>query len=314
MVWSEQHYVRHMLPIFNALPDHLRGVVHPQSPPGMAVRPPMGRIAMVAGWQDVNPLRGQCPMIYVEHGAGQSYIDNAADAAYSGSGGRRHTGVIGFICPNETVASRWTSAPTVAVGCPKMDRYVGIETPTIPTITFAWHWDGSVAPEAKSAWPHYAERMDEVISLYTAMGFRVFVHEHPKWRGKMEDTWAERFHIPPFWTDDEVFKYSSILMVDNSSLAYEFASLGRPVVNLNAPWYRREVHHGLRFWEHVPGIQVEGIDGLLGLNPWDLLGDTPLGRLSAGLAEDAVKVTYAFTDGSSAQRAAQWITDLVAEV
>lgn len=314
VVWSEDHYLRHMLPIFEALPDHLRGNVLWKMNPGEATRPPMGRIAMVAGWQDVNPLRGQCPMIYVEHGAGQTYADNAADAAYSGSGGRRHTGVIGFICPSESVAERWTSAPAVAVGCAKMDKYQNIPAPTLPTITFAWHWNGSAAPEALSAWPHYADKMDEIIGLYTAMGFRVMVHEHPKWRTKMEDIWAERFNIPAWYTDDEVFCHSSILMVDNSSLAFEFASLGRPVVSLNAPWYRRDVEHGLRFWSHVPGIQVEGPEGLLALNPWELLDLTPLARLSTGLAREAVQHAYAFTDGSSAQRAAQWITDLVAEV
>lgn len=315
VVSSEVHYLSHLLPIFEALPDHLRGNVLPMAPPGMATRPPMGRIAMVAGWQDVAPLRGQCPMVYVEHGAGQTYVDAAHDPSYSGSGGRRHQGVIGFIAPSETVAARWTTAPSVAVGCPKMDKWINAPSVRSASICFAWHWNGSASPEARSAFLQYGPRLHEIIAHYKSMGFRVFGHEHPKWRGAMNRMW-EGYDVEILYTDEEVFTHASILMVDNSSLAYEFALLGRPVVSLNAPWYRRDVEHGLRFWEYVPGIQVEGPDDLLALNPWDLLHETPLQRLSSRLARDAVQYVYAAppNGATSSEYAAQWITDLVAEV
>lgn len=315
VVSSESHYQSHLLPIFEALPDHLRGNVLPMAPPGEATRPPMGRIAMVAGWQDVNPLRGQCPMIYVEHGAGQVYVDALHDPSYSGSGGRRHSGVIGFIAPSETVAERWTSAPSVAVGCPKMDKWLNAPMPEKPSICFAWHWNGSTAPEARSAYLHYGPQLHEIINLYKSMGFRVFGHEHPKWRGAMNRMW-EDYDVEILYTDEEVFAQASILMVDNSSLAYEFALIGRPVVSLNAPWYRRDVEHGLRFWEYVPGIQVEGPERLLSLNPWDLLHDTRLAGVCKEGGRLAADYAYAKPPAgmTSSQCAAQWITDLVGEV
>lgn len=318
MVASETHYQDHMLPIFEALPDHLRGNVLPLARPGEATRPPMGRIAMVAGWQDVSPLRGQCPMIYVEHGAGQTYSDRPFDPSYSASGGQRHQGVVGFISPNEEVASRWTTAPSIAVGCPKMDQWVQRpykQPGDSPAICFAFHWDCRLSPESRSAWEWYAPHMVDIVAWYRSVGFRVFVHEHPKWRGELIRQWAELLpDVPVLYTDREVFEQADILMMDNSSLMYEFALISRPVVALNAPWYRRDVEHGLRFWRWVPGIEVNDHRDLLALNPWDLIHETPLRGVAQVLGSAARARVYAWGDGSSSARAAQFIVDLLSEV
>ena len=315
MVWSERHYRDHMQPIFDALPEFLRGNVLTRAEPGCAVRPPMGRVALVAGYQDVNPLRSQCPMIYVEHGAGQTYADASHDPAYSGSGGYLHTGVIGFISPNELVAQRWKSAPAVAVGCPKMDQWRNTPAPTEPAICFTWHWEGTIVPETRSAFAHYEAHLAEIVAHYRLMGFRVYGHEHPKWRGVINRVW-EQHGVEVLHSDVEVFTKASILMVDNSSLAYEFASLGRPVVSLNAPWYRRDVEHGQRFWQYVPGIEINFPEELMSLNPWDLIHDTTIGKLGKFLGQQATDFTYAKPGNgqTSSEFAAQWITDLLAEV
>lgn len=314
VVYSEPHYARHLLPIWVALPDSIRGNVHEPYPAGGAQRPPMGRWALVAGWQDVSPLRGRCNMIYVEHGAGQTYADRPYDPSYSGSQGQRHRGVRGYIAPSHTVAERW-SQPAVAVGCPKMDRWIkqgefGPDDP--PSVCFAWHWDCRLVPEARTAWPHYEPMFAQVVEAFRDQGFNVFGHEHPRWRGKMADTLA-RYDVPILATEDDVFSIADILIVDNSSLAYEFALLGRPVVNLNAPWYRRDIEHGLRFWSHPPGIMIDDPNELVRLNLHDLIYPTELRAESERLRAAAIEHVYAVRDGTSSEKAAAFIASILAD-
>lgn len=313
---SEPHYLAHMIPIWCELPASLQGTVHPPYDIPIS-KPPFGRIAMVAGWQDVRPLRGRCNMIYVEHGAGQTYTDRPYDPSYSGSAGDRHDGVMGYICPSDVVAARWKRAPSVAVGCPKMDRYIGAVKPFDmegePVVCFAWHWDCTLVPETRSVWPHYEHHFGRIVEQFRSQGFRVVGHEHPKWRGRMAETLMS-FGVEILATDDEVFKTAHILIVDNSSLAYEFASLGKPVLLLNAPWYRRDVQHGLRFWSHPPGLEFDEPQELLDFNLWNCFYDTPERELGEHLRIDASNYAYKFVDGQSAKRAADWITDLVSRV
>lgn len=314
VIASERQYQDHMLPIWAALPLSLQGTVRPVEPQPVS-RPPLGRIAMVAGWQDVQPLRGTCRMIYVEHGAGQTYKDAHHDPSYSASEGARHQGVIGYVCPSETVAARWKNAPAIAVGSPKMDEWVRFVKPPSekPTVCFAWHWDATVAPEAKTAWPHYQRLFPRIVERFRDQGFDVAGHSHPKWRGKLDPVLSAA-GVDVFGSDREVFAHADILIVDNSSLAFEVASLGRPVLNLNAPWYRRDIEHGLRFWSHPPGLEFNEPEELLDFNLWDCLHETPARLIGEFRRKAAVEHAYAFTDGSSAQRAAAWITELVSSV
>jgi hypothetical protein len=306
LVASQPHYRDHMLPIFEALPEHLQGRIHPVHTP--VNRPIAGHLAMVAGYVDVRALSGRARMIFVEHGAGQSYGgDEKAgwQPAYSGSGGRFHRGVIGFICPSETVASRWMSAPAVAVGCPKMDRFW--KPVTERSVCIAWHWNARICPESRTALPHYQDRLPEIVSAFRDQGFTVYAHHHPRWGTMLDKLYAKAGFDEILPSDTDVFDRAAMLVMDNSSLMYEFASLDRPVVVLNAPWYRRNIDHGLRFWSHVPGMQIDTPEDLISLDLNSVL-DHDLHRLAR---HDAVEHTYAFTDGSSSTRAAGWITQLV---
>jgi CDP-glycerol glycerophosphotransferase (TagB/SpsB family) len=90
------------------------------------------------------------------------------------------------------------------------------------------------------------------------------------------------------------------MVADATSAMYEFASLDRPVVTCNAPQYRRDVNFGTRFWEHIPGIQID--------EPEELLDGVRLAIYDAPelqeLRRSAVNAVYTYMDGKCAQRAA----------
>lgn len=307
VVASLPHYLDHMLPIWECLPADMRGEIHPLRFP---VHPPRrNRIALVAGWQDVQALRPHHRMIYVEHGAGQAYAGDpktAGQPGYSASGGWRHGGVEAFICPNEQVAARWKTAPAVAVGCPKMDAYTGMTPIDKDAICFAWHWDSRIAPEARSAFDYYEPWLADIVTLYKLQGFTVYGHAHPRWEGALDRKLANA-GMTVLATDREVFLNASMLFVDNSSLGMEFMSLGRPVLWLNAPWYRRDVHHGGRFWTWTEDvITIDDPQVLLNTNLWDIVYHHDEVVAAQRRHVDA---TYTYTDGTSGQRAADFIAE-----
>lgn len=295
-----------MLPIWEQLPDDMKGDIrelkYPVDPPARH------RIALVAGWQDVQTLRPRHRMIYVEHGAGQAYTGDEKSAmqpGYSASGGFRHAGVELFICPSQAVASRWRTAPAHAVGCPKLDKYVNAPAITDRTVCFAWHWDAIISPEAKTALPHYRSSLTAIVDHLEEHGVTVYGHGHPRWEGAIDSLLAEcGMTVLP--TEQEVFAKASALFVDNSSIGMEFMALRRPVVWLNAPWYRRTVNHGGRFWDWTSGVPT--ID-----NPVDFftmnIDNLFNGTYPTAEAAKSVEATYGHVDGNASKRAA----DLIAQ-
>lgn len=296
---SYPHYLAHLEPIWRALPDELRGSLFTGSIP---TRSP--NACLVAGWKDARMVGQYRSIIYVEHGAGQTYQGdpNPAIARHpSYSGNDRIPGVIGYICPSHEVARRWTNAPAVAVGCPKMDRYHGIDPSDPSSVCFTFHWPGTLCPENGSAWEHYRPRLRDIVEDLNALNITVYGHSHPRWEGFLD------YHLygagmTILSSDDDVFRTAGTLVADNTSLTPEFASMGSNVILLNAPWYRRDVEHGGRFWEWEKF--VGSVD-----SPEELLGwSAPVGvHRSLALADHV----YAHNDGHASQRAADAIVGWV---
>lgn len=310
LVASLPHYFSHLQPIWDKLPGEVKGDVRINDAAAQA--PPRNRVCLVASWQDMQPLRGLTKFIYVEHGSGQQYggdPKSAHWAGYSASGGERHQGCIGYICPSDAVAARWTRAPAVAVGCPALDPWHVNADRALDaepgTVGFVFHWPCLVAPEANTAFWHYAPVLREVVENLNAQGWRCFGTGHPKWEGSLDGP----LRNAGFAVNPTSSLLCEVLIVDNSSVAFEGASLGRHIVNLNAPAYRRDVHHGLRFWDHVPGIQIDEPEQLLAL---DLRRDVLDNPESARLRDSAAEHAYKYRDGSSAQRAADAIMAWIA--
>lgn len=260
-VASRIHYAHHLAPVWDALPEAVRGVaatIPPLTLPGWrkVSHPrllPDGP-ALVASWRDLNAVRGR-RAVYMEHGAGQTYTPRPN---YAGHPTRPGVGL--FLCPSQRVAGlnrRHHSAARIAVvGCPKLDRWHAnpdtVGNPDGPVVV-AFHWaaSGTVA-EATSAWKQWKGWLPDVLS---GLPWPLVLHAHPRAQPEIA-LWAARAGVE-FWPDlDRVYAEARCVVVDNSSVLYEAASIGLPVVAVNAPNWRRDVTWGLRFWEHIPGPQI----------------------------------------------------------
>ncbi len=303
------HYLTHVAAVWTALPASRRGhlFVPPQLAesarqagcvPTVARRPPVdGKPILVAGWQDYRETYGR-PVALLEHGAGQHYV-GTCHRAHPGGPQRGRVGL--YLCPNQDVAARnlatYPAATAAVVGAPHLDRWhrAGHRAPDGPVV-ISWHFDSMVAPEARSAWPHYGPTALE--QLRALLGGRLHGHAHPRVLDRFRATYRT-LDIPLIETFDQVLDTAALYLVDNSSTGYEAASAGIPVICLNAPWYRRDVEHGLRFWTNPPGPQIDGPHELTQAVTAALEDPAALVRS----ARPAVAVAYISCDGRSAHRA-----------
>ena len=106
--------------------------------------------------------------------------------------------------------------------------------------------------------------------------------------------------IEPVAQFEEVMERADVYICDNSSSLYEFAALGKPVVVVSPPWYRRQVHSGLRFWEALPGVEVRRPEALAETVAAVLADDSDGARLRA----KAMPLAWGALDGGAAARAA----------
>ncbi len=305
---SRPHYLAHLAPVHAALPDHLRGELIGPRRGHLRSDAFAGDLVLVASWVDSQRWARRHRVIYLEHGAGQSYGGDRAAANHgSYAGGEGHDHTVLFLCPSETVAGRWRAAyraPAVAVGCPRLDDVDRAPEPDLAAITF--HWDNPLCAESRTALPHYARRLGAVVEDLRARGVRVLGHGHPRAAGHLKPLWRS---LGVDWCDDldGVLRRAAVLVADNTSAMYEAAALDLPVVALNAPWYRRDVEHGLRFWSHVPGRQCDGPDDLAELVVEQMQGGTPK---DAELRRNAAAHAYSSVDSRASARAAAAIEEV----
>lgn len=300
------HYRDHLGPIWQALPNNVRGKDHGNyAAPDWQERP-----LLLAGYPEVERMAGR-KYIYVEHGAGQTYIGLQGAAHGSYSGGRGHRNCIGFICPNQDVANRWLNAypntPVCVAGAPSLDPWHRDHHRRGPNpgdkvigITFHWNamWTG--VQETQSAFDHYHRRLPDVIAQWRNQGWTVLGHGHPR-------DWVKKF--APYWAElgvetvghTELLDRANVLVADNTSVQAEFLSMGRSVIFLNCPAYRKDVDHGGRFW--LWPEQGVSVDNALALAAVDL-ESLPLPTWHP----------YAYADGHASQRAASFISEIVTEL
>lgn len=259
----ERQHADHIIPIWHGLDPkqrgtfftikHLEGYLIEHGVDDLTFnRVGTGNPIIVSSYQDMKASHGR-DVIFVEHGAGQTYT--VPHPSYSGGAERESVRL--FLCPNERVAQNnlksYPKTPALVVGSPRLEWLSRIEHKLNrrPVVGLSFHWDCRMVPESRWAFPHYEKILRKLTEHYKILG-----HGHPRIFNLLERRYLD-VNIEPVRDFEEVVARADVYVCDNSSTIYEFAALGRPVVVLNAPWYRRNVEQGLRFWEFADiGIQV----------------------------------------------------------
>lgn len=279
---AERQFIDHLAPVWRQLPDRgsfftERDLIDHAASRGIEAGPIVhsnwrrtdgSTPALVASSGDTKTarLRGYRRFVSMEHGAGQSYIpDNpraGRHSSYAGGDGREDTTL--FLCPNAYSADLWRArypaAQVELIGCPKLDT-LPAKDPAVPeTVAISFHWPGKQVAETDTAFSHFQQMLRPLADAHRLVG-----HAHPKgsWGRTLASVYA-RNGIRFLADFEDVCREADVYVCDNSSTLFEFAATGRPVVVLNSPRYRRDVHHGLRFWDaaHV-GVQVDHPQDLL---------------------------------------------------
>lgn len=315
------HCLNHLLPVWEALPPEHRGTLYVSGhlvasqqandagtvPKNMTLLS-VGPRVLVASQLDYQTVATHRRVVYMNHGAGQSYggdSDPGVSRASSYAGGNNQESTDLFLVPGSHPAQRcrgrYPHVPVVEIGCPMLDRWLLDPPPPArePIVALAWHWENQLCPETRSALPHFRSALPDLAERYAVIG-----HGHPRARDLAQSVY-EPLGIP--WVDyDTAMALASVVVVDNSSFGFEAAALGKSVVWMTPPWYRRDVDHGLRFGPDFYSqghVEVETPENLLPAVEF---------ALNHPSAVDLSGV-YTYLDGRSAERAAQAIVALETE-
>lgn len=311
---SRPHYERHIAPIWWALEPNERGGTGTARSGRHGLRDNI--LTLVGSYADAVDVRVPC--VYVEHGAGQSYRGDPNCRAHNYyHGGELPKNVVGVIGPNESVASSW-GLPYVAAGCPALDSWHARRperrhplSNAKPVICFTFHWDAKrVCPEARSAFPHWAFGLPDIILAFRSHGFTIAGTAHPR-DGGSRLAWWRKMGVVTFRSPDEVFQHADVLFADNTSLALEFASIGGRIAWMNTPLYRQDVNHGGRFWGwEAAGPAFNSPHDLGNFDLWTWLREDPHRAVRERIASEV----YAHRDSNASVRAARFVAQLAQEL
>ena len=289
---SHPRFARHLAPVLLALPAERRGRLD-QSPAALAGAGPL--LVADAARDLPDALATGRPVVLMEHGVGQRYGGQRL-----GGDGRRGDVAL-YLAPGPYAAdwwrARWPGVPCVEVGAPPAGVSRGTSFPQatpVVAVSFRFHLVDPPSPELRSSAAHYLGALPALAGRYRLIG-----HGHPRAWPWLASAYR-RLGIEVVHAFRDVLLRADAYCADNSSTLYEAAAAGLPVVALDAPWYRREVEHGLRFWGAVPGGRASGPSDLPEAIA-DALQDGPGLRQRR---QDALAVAYSSTDGRSAERAA----------
>jgi hypothetical protein len=272
---TQAHYIDHIAPVWDALVDDNVGTFYvPQHLVGHAQRKLKNHLylfsyernspatyglnpILVCAYGDMKYAHRVSPerrIFMMEHGTGHGF----GTSAYPDGPGDRDL-VSLFLPPNQYTADRIHTVrdtPCEVIGTPKLDWMHGAmferHRPPVVCISFHHGHKHRKPPEASSAFEHYA---DSVLELKKS--FNLIAHGHPLSRDR-DIAFYQSVGVPFIEDFRQVLELADVYVNDLSSTLYEFLVTGKPVVVLNAPWFRKDKQFGLRFWDYSDiGIQVD---------------------------------------------------------
>lgn len=213
------------------------------------------RYLLVFSYYYCQRLHTTTKCILVEHGAGLVY--NSDDPHW----GRHYKPgeIAHFLVTNSLLQKKIEKnnpfVPTTIVGCPKLDKYAR-KVPKMskkPVFAISSHWGGTL-PEVQSGFDYFKDSIIELSKHYKVLG-----HWHPNLEKQLKPFYIEN-NIEPVADFSEVLDRADIYICDNSSTIWEFARIGKPVVLLNPPEYRKDFEHEYnpRFWSYADvGVNID---------------------------------------------------------
>lgn len=280
---SEEHYLRHISGVAHTLPPERRGlvivaanlrrkalleghmVIAPESTNHIyQLANPQYSLTYCVSYKDHQKARDLgYPVVRAEHGAGQTYCDLLTNS-FAGSEDHRSA----FLClypgysPLKQHIQR-LGKPAFLVGAPILDRWIA--PPRDRHVGFAFHWDCQNIPETRETLSYWAQSIESSI-MEMGSDYTFYMHAHPRFpHAKAVYNAMVGRGCPITWIEDRDTFLSEIgvLVADNTSLVFEACAHDRVAVVLNHPGYRRNVEHGLRFWEASDvGIQCDSLADL----------------------------------------------------
>ena len=332
---QQPHYLDHLLPIWNLLPEEKRGKFYVPSIflhnhdidmkeygnnkncDVTVIQEQISSPLIVAGGISRKDI-GNSPLILVNHGAGQSYILNNQKRHSSYAGGENRDNVVLFIQPNTYAANldgnKYPKSQQAVVGSCKLDKWHQKKLDgkikkrsKIPVVAISFHWDCMLCPETKSTWEYYRSALPMLSHKNISQTWKILGHGHPAIMSQLMPIY-KKYGIEIVEDFESVMERADLYIMDHMSTLYEFASTGRPVVVLNAPWYRKKIEHGLRYWECADvGINVEHRDELESAIKYAL--KDPLEQKMK--RERALSKVYAYRDGMATERAVNAIVNFM---
>lgn len=227
-----------------------------------------GDVAVVSSSADAMTCRKTAPsrpIIMMEHGVGITFPKNQSYAGFTGIRAK----VAMFLAPNQWIHDKtWVvlpKKPQAIVGTPKMDKWKDPPKGNKCRICISFHWNGSaVAPEAGNALEYYVKHLSDYAKAVNRIGYELVGHCHPRIVQEVKPHYKDA-GIPFIDNFDEVMETCLLYINDCSSTLYEAATI-MPVIILNAPWFRRDIDFGIRFWKWTDiGFQCNHPDDLISL-------------------------------------------------